>query len=368
MKRIGYIYEKIIDVGNIEFAIKKACEHKKKNGFIRNLLENKTYYANEIRNLLLKGDFKPSIIKHKQVKEQMKVRDIAVPKFYPDQIVHWAICLQLHHIFMKDMYLYNCGSVPGRGSLYAKKYVEKVYQKVRDKKSYTLKLDIKKYFNTINHEKLESLFAKRIKDQKVLNMLHNIIDCGENGLPIGFYTSQWFSNFYLVELDHYIKEVLHIKYYVRYVDDMVLIDTNKRKLHKAVKQIQEYLDNNGYGVRLKENWQVWKTFTRPLDFIGYKFYKDYTLLRKRILKKMKRQLGRVKREKTLRIVRARALSSFMGWLYHTSNSRSFYMKHIKPICSKKWVGRIISHDAKRRNKNDSKKRNRCESRTNEKKT
>lgn len=352
MKRIGYIYEKITDVKNIEFAIKKACEHKAKNKFIKSLLANKEHYALKIKELLESGNFKPLIIKHKKIREQTKIRDIAVPKFYPDQIIHWAVCLQLHQIFMKDMYLYNCGSVPGRGGICAKKYIEKVYGKLKNKKSYTLKLDIKKYFNNINHKKLESLFAKKIKDKKVLQLIHNIIDCGESGLPIGFYTSQWFSNFYLVELDHYIKEQLHIKYYVRYVDDMVLIDTSKRKLHRAVNQIQEYLDINGYDVKLKGNWQVWKTFTRPLDFIGYKFYKDYTLLRKQILKKLKRQVGRVKREKTLRIVRARALCSYMGWLKHASNSRSFYMKHIKPVCSKKWVGRIISHDSKRSNKND----------------
>ena len=176
MKRIGYIYEKIIDVKNIEFAIKKACEHKTKNKFIQNLLANKEAYALKIRKLLEDGRFKPLIIKHKKIKEQTKVRDIAVPKFYPDQIIHWAVCLQLQQIFMKDMYLYNCGSVPGRGGICAKKYVERVYNKLNNRKSYTLKLDIKKYFNNINHEKLESLFAKKIKDEKVLKLIHNIVE------------------------------------------------------------------------------------------------------------------------------------------------------------------------------------------------
>ena len=361
MKRIGYIFEKIINVENIKFAIVKACEHKKKTRFIEKLLNNKTYYAQQIRDMILIGDFVPTIVKHKKVKDQTKERDVAVPKFYPDQVIHWAVCLQLHQLFMKSMYLYNCGSVPERGGLYAKKYIEKVHEKLRSKKSYTLKLDIRKYFNNVNHKKLEELFEKRIKDKKVLAMLHNIINCGEKGLPIGFYTSQWFANFYLMELDHYIKEELHIKYFARYVDDMVLIDTNKKKLHKARIKIQEYLKTNAYGVELKDNWQLWKTFTRPLDFIGYRFYENYTVLRKRIFKKMKRQVSRIKKEKTVRIVRARALSSYMGWLKYSSNSRSFYIKYIRPVCSKKWICRIISHDSKRRNNYDNQKWNKCKS-------
>ena len=76
MKRIGYIYEKITDVKNIEFAIKKACEHKAKNKFIKSLLANKEHYALKIKELLESGNFKPLIIKHKKIREQTKIRDI----------------------------------------------------------------------------------------------------------------------------------------------------------------------------------------------------------------------------------------------------------------------------------------------------
>lgn len=357
MKRIGYVYEKIIDIKNIEYAIVKACEHKEKKGYIRKLLDNKTIYAEYIKTLLISGKFKPTILAHKQVKDCGKQRDVAIPKFFPDQVIHWAICLQLNKVFMKGMYQFNCGSVPQRGVMYAKKYVERVYDKLKNTKSYTAQLDIKKYFSNISHEKLEELFAKRIKDKKVLDLIHIVLNCGEKGLPIGFYTSQWFANFYFMEVDHYIKEQLKIKYYVRYVDDMILIDTSKRKLHKAINALNIYLEKNRYLVIIKDNWQVWKTYTRPLNFLGYKFYKDYTILRLPILKKLKRQVRRVKKDGTLKIMRAVRLSSYIGWLRHTDNSKSFYLKYIKPVCSKKWIGRIISHDSKRRNKNDYKKRN-----------
>jgi RNA-directed DNA polymerase len=368
MKRIGYIYEKIIDIKNIEYAIVKACEHKKKKGYIVKLLNNKTIYAEHIQNLLISGKFKPTIVAHKQVKDTAKQRDVAIPKFYPDQIIHWAVCLQLNKVFMKGMYQFNCGSVPGRGVMYAKNYIERAYRNLDNKKSYTAQLDIKKYFSNISHEKLEELLAKRIKDKKVLDLIHTILHCGEKGLPIGFYTSQWFANFYFMEVDHFIKEKLRMKYYVRYADDMIMVDINKKKIHKAIRTLPAYLEENKYLVKIKDNWQIWKTFTRPLNFLGYKFYKGYTILRLCILKKLKRQLRRIKKDGTLRIIRATRISSYIGWLKHTDNSKSFYLKYIKPVCSKKWISRIISHDSKRRNQNDSKKWHKSKNRSIEEQT
>lgn len=86
------------------------------------------------------------------------------------------------------------------------------------------------------------MFAKRIKDKKVLNLIHTILDCGETGLPIGFYTSQWFANFYFMEVDHYIKEQLKIKYYARYMDDSYLINQDKEILKQILTEIKHFCD------------------------------------------------------------------------------------------------------------------------------
>ena len=352
MKRVGNIWENIIQIDNIDKAIKECCKHKKKTPFVIKLLDNTDYFAHEIQDILVNDKYIPTIMKHKQIKEGAKIRDITIPKFYPDQIIHWAVCLQLKPIFMKDMYEYNCGSIPNRGVIYAKKYVERVYNNLENKKSYTAKLDIRKYYGNISQEKLIELLEGKIKDKKVIALLKTIIKSGEKGLPIGFYTSQWLSNVYLTEVDHFIKEQLHIKYYVRYVDDLVWIDTNKRKLHKALIDLKEYLAKNNYNIEIKDNWQMWKTFSRPLDFLGYRFHKGYVDLRKNILKKLKRQLRRVEKEKTLIIVRAKRLNSYLGWLKQINNSKQFYEKYIIPICSKGWISRIISHNSKRENKNN----------------
>lgn len=81
----------------------------------------------------------------------------------------------------------------------------------------------------------------------------------------GNFTSQWFANFYLQDLDHYIKEKLKVKYYLRYMDDMLLFGRNKKELHKCRELVDEYLHKEG--LRLKENWQLFKTDSRPIDFL-----------------------------------------------------------------------------------------------------
>lgn len=99
-----------------------------------------------------------------------------------------------------------------------------------------------------------SLLAKHIKDRYVLNLLNTIVESGGDGLPIGYYTSQWLANFYLQGIDHYIKEELGVKYYVRYVDDMVFFDSNKRRLRHIIPLLTAHMLNEGYGLTLKDNW------------------------------------------------------------------------------------------------------------------
>lgn len=89
------------------------------------------------------------------------------------------------------------------------------------------------------------------------------------GYLFGNYTSQWFANFYLQDLDHYIKEELKVPYYVRYMDDMVLFHRNKKELHKIRTKIEEFLQKED--LKLKENWQLWKTDSRPIDFLRLSF-------------------------------------------------------------------------------------------------
>lgn len=277
MKRLGFLYEKICDIDNVYKAIDKVTEGRRNHKACKRILDNKEFYANLLQDRLLNETYKLGSSGHFMLtSKEGKVRKITVPRLFPDQVVHWSVCLVLKDLFSKGMYSHCIGSVEGRGGMAGKKYIDHIY--ATDKKiKYCMKLDIKQFYPSVKHDKLKSLFRKKIKDNQALRLLDAIVDSGgDEGLPIGFYTSQWFANFYLEELDHFIKEKLRIRHYVRYVDDMVMFDTNKRKLRKAKLAIDEFFIVNDYGLTIKENWQVWRLHSRPLDFLGYKFYKTKT--------------------------------------------------------------------------------------------
>lgn len=162
-----------------------------------------------------------------------KERIIYKPRFYPDQIVHWALMLQIEPLLMKGMYEFCCASVKGRGIMRGMRHIKKILVQDRKYTKYCLKLDIKKFYPSIDKQILKNKFRRILKDKDTLNLIDLIIDSGIEGIPIGNFTSQWFANFYLQDLDHFIKEHLKVKYYVRYMDDMVLFSNNKKNYERS---------------------------------------------------------------------------------------------------------------------------------------
>jgi hypothetical protein len=189
------------------------------------------------------------------------------------------------------------------------------------------------------------MFLRRIKDQDCLWLIDTIIDSSQ-GLPIGNYTSQWFANFFLQDLDHYIKEKLGIKYYIRYVDDLVLLGGNKKKLHKARKHISDYLQT--IGLILKSDWQVFKVNDRAIDFLGFRFFRNKTILRKRNALRIKRRIKKISKKDHLNYKDACAVISYWGWIKR-SDSYNFYQNEVKPIVTIGRAKRVVSMYAKAHN-------------------
>ena len=343
MKRVGYLYEKICDVDFIKTAITNAAKGKSNRPYIVKILSNIDGYARQIETMLRTQTVKLSPNSYCEIYDNscLKKRKITIPKFYPDQIIHWLLVMALQPIMERGMYRYCCGSIPNRGGIDAKAFVETAVHD--DKMRYVAKLDISKFFNNVRPRILLDMFRRKIKDAKILDLIEKVLANGGDCLPIGYYTSQWFSNFYLEGLDHYIKEQLHVKYYVRYVDDMVLIDSNKRKLHKALLKIDEYL--HGIGLAVKGNWQVWKINSRPIDFVGYRFYKNKTILRKRIFYRLCRRVRKIKKTGYITSHQAMSLLSLVGWLSHI-NGREFYKRCIYPYAPKNKLKKIVSNYTK----------------------
>jgi hypothetical protein len=323
----------------IRLAIRKASKGKTYKHYVRKVLENEEEYAIKIQDMLKNHTLKLSPNKQITIYDRScaKERIITVPKFYPDQIIHWVVMLVIEPVIKRGMYRYNCGSVPKRGGIEAKKYVAK---SIKDEKiRYVAKLDISKFFNSIKPKYLMPMFEHKIKDKEALELINAILINGGDQLPIGYYTSQWFSNFFLESFDHFIKEKLKIKYYVRYVDDMVMLDSNKRKLHKAIVAMDKWL--NVVRLKLKGNYQVWKVNSRPIDFVGFRIYKNKIFLRKKIFFRLCRRVRNVRKSKVITIKQAQGLLSLLGWLSHI-NAWRFYREHIYPYVPKSRIKHVIS--------------------------
>lgn len=157
---------------------------------------------------------------------------------------------------------------------------------------YILKMDVRKYFQNINKKILYSIIMRKIKDEKLLWLIREIIFStdGENeevGIAIGNYTSQVFANIYLNEVDQYIKHDLHIKYYFRYMDDSVILVHTKEEAKIALERIKKFLKEK-LGLELNSKTQIFKN-KQGVNFCGYKINEYRMKIRNRGKKKLKRK-------------------------------------------------------------------------------
>ena len=348
MKRYGYIYEKICDIDNIRTAIIKASTRKKKRRNVqRGSSLTSTSAQNTFQKLLIEQTYEPADYKEFSIFDgaTKKERVIYRPQFFPDQCIHWALILQIEPLLMKGMYKFSCGSIPGRGVIYGQKYMKKWITKDRKNTKYYLKLDIRKFYPSIDNEMLKGAFRAKIKDTKALWLIDKIIDSHPDaGVPIGNYTSQWFANFFLQGLDHFIKENLGVKYYMRYMDDMVLFGCNKKKLHKVRVAISEYL--KPMGLELKGNWQLSRVDDRAVDFLGFRFFRHKIILRKMNALRIRRRIKKVWKKQSPTYSDAAAVLSYLGWLKH-SDSYNYYQKYVKPYVNIKCLKEVIRNEIKK---------------------
>lgn len=350
MHRVGYLFEKIVSMENLKNAVLHATKGKKKRKNVQRFLENEDQKLLQLQKHLLDGSYKcmPYTIKTITDRGSGKVREIAVPKFYPDQIVQWAVMLQVERVLKKGMYEYSCASIRGKGLMYGFRKVKRVINEDKKNTKYCLSMDVRKFYPSINQDILMQKLRRKIKDEKTLNLLEKIVRSVPSGVPIGNYTSQWFANFYLTDLDHFIKEKLHVKYYVRYMDDLLCMGSNKRKLHQVRKAIDAFLA--GEKLCVKPNWQVYKlagskTSGRAIDFLGYQFFEGFIRLRGRTFLRATRRINRISHKKQLTSKDSSACISYVAKLERCSGN-AWYAKYFDEKFCIKSCKRAISKKAK----------------------
>ena len=237
-------------------------------------------------------------------------------------------------VFIKNTY----SSIRGRG---IHKCVKDLYKDLHnnvEETQYCLKLDIRKFYPSIDHEILYSIIQKKIKDKWLLTLLKGIIDSAE-GVPIGNYLSQFFANLYLTYFDHWIKEEVKCKYYYRYADDIVILDSDKSRLRNILIAIKFYF-HNILKLQIKPNYQVFPIEKRGIDFVGYIFRHKYILLRKSIKTKMFRLVNLYLNKKISKSTFESRMTSYRGWLKFCNS------KHISSIIEKTTNYRISTWNGK----------------------
>lgn len=281
MKRYNNLYKQILTIENLKLADKKARRGKRKQKGVIEHIDNEEKNILELHNLLKEKGFRTSKYKVFKISDG-KERIISQLPYYPDRIIHHAVLNIIEPIFISTFTANTYSCIKGRGVHKASFDLRKVLKDVNGTK-YCLKLDIKKFFPSISNDILKQMLRRKFKDKDLLYLLDDIID-SHSGVPLGNYTSQFFGNFYLTYFDHWVKEVLKVKYYFKYCDDMVILSDSKEQLWSYFRAIKEYLGIN-LKLEIKGSYQVFPVEKRGIDWVGYKHYHTHTLIRKSIKRK-----------------------------------------------------------------------------------
>lgn len=304
MKRINNLYDKICSLENLKLADQIAQKGKSKQYGVITHNKNREENISKLHTMLIAGEFKTSSYSTFKVFEP-KERDVYRLPFFPDRIVHHAIMnvLEPHFVSVFTQDTYSC--IKGKGIHAA---VRKMKETLKDVPGtqYCLKMDIRKFYPSVDHEILKTLLRRKFKDRDLLILLDSIIDSAD-GLPIGNYLSQYFANFYLAYFDHWLKEVKRVKYYFRYADDLAILSDNKPELHALLSEIRIYLKRN-LNLDVKGNYQIFPVESRGIDFLGYRFYHSHTMLRKSIKKSFARAVAKKAKRPTI--------AAYKGWAKH----------------------------------------------------
>lgn len=386
MKRVGGLWEKLISMENAISAIENGTINKRSDQIVRRKLgyndrnpdhvgklcpSKVNSHAKRLIQILEEGWIHHAFRQKMVCPPRGKRRDINCPTL-TDHLIHWMIIQTVRPLIMRGMYDHTYGSIPGRGIDGARATVERWVQHDSTAK-YFVKLDIRKFYPSIDQDILFSAYRKIIKDEKYLSVLHTLIRAVPSGIPIGAYPSQWNGNFYLQPLDHHIVQDLYktrrgkrtnfVRHYLRYMDDMLLIGTSKRDLEKAVREIIRYCREE-LKIEIKASWEIKliastkidangkkivEPHTAPIDICGYRFYKDHTEARGGIFLHASRLATgiakRLEQEGYVRLVDAEGLVSLCGWFEH-ADSEYFLSHYVNAKVSVNFLKGVISYASK----------------------
>lgn len=366
------LFNSICSMDNLYRAYQNAKSGKGWYKEVKQIEKRPFYYLAGLQYMLKNHLFKTSEYEIFILNEGKKKRDVYKLPFFPDRIAQWAILQVIEPFLLANMTADTYSAIPGKGiqpivddlrGHYKTKIVDGKKKSVwvpsilltdEENTRYCYKIDLHHYYQSINHEVLKQKFRKVFKDPELLWLLDEIADSintateedlielslsGEievdpnTGIPIGNYMSQYSGNFYLSSFDHWVKEKLHVKHYYRYMDDVVIFASSKEELHEIHRKVTAYTRDYLH-LNIKGNYQIFPTKVRGVDFVGYRFFGEYTLLRKSTAINFKRKMRacRKKMENNIPPTYSEwcSFNSYKGWLGNCDSYRLF-KKYMEPL-------------------------------------
>jgi RNA-directed DNA polymerase len=285
MKRAADLLEKVADFDNLRLAFWKAATGKRHANQVQIFAKNLDKNLLALRAQLISGEIDVGNYRYFKIFEP-KERQICASAFH-EQVIHHALMNVCHDRFERFQVFDSYASRKGKGQFAA---LERA-KICTAKNEWFLKLDIRKFFDSVPHDVLKAQLARLFKDSAILRLFYSIIDSYEaspaRGLPIGNLTSQYFANHFLAELDHFLKEKMRVKNYVRYMDDLVVWSNDKNFLKNCLTEIQFFVENELH-CQLKP--PLLNRTSLGLPFLGYRVFpntmKLTTQSKRRFFRKM----------------------------------------------------------------------------------
>ncbi len=347
MKRYGNLYEKVFEFGNLLKALREASDSKRFRPDVSEFNYNREKEIFTLSDALQNKTYKPGDYHTFYITDPKKRLISAAP--FRDRVVHHALCQIIEPLFDNQFIRHSYANRPGKGSHRALALCTKFCRQY----PFVLKCDIQKYFPSIDHEILFQLIQRRIKCPDTLWLIKTIIQNSNpqeervcyfpgddlftpferwHGIPIGNLTSQYFANIYLNGFDHFIKEILRCKAYIRYVDDFIIFSDDKKYLNSLIPQLQHYLNT----LRLKLHPQKChvSAVKDGVSFLGWQVFAGHRRLKRktglRIQKKVKQLTGEYEQQLAgVKDIKA-SLASWKGHLKH-GDTGGLQLRLLKPL-------------------------------------
>jgi len=298
MRRAGHLWPRIVAFESLRLAALRAARSKRTARGVALFLADLEPEILKLRRELEAGAWRPGRAFTFEIHDP-KTRTITAAPFR-DRVVHHALMDALEPVFERRMVFETFACRRGKGTHRALRHARGLVRRY----PWFLKLDVRKCFDSLDHEVVLETVARVVKDRRVLELCRHIVEKGGRegvGLPIGNLTSQWFCNLVLDRLDHFVKEGLRIPGYVRYMDDFVLFDRAKGRLRGAHDSVRAFLLER-LRLRIKDRATVLAPASEGLPFLGWRIFRGTVRLQGRNLRRLRARVKmRLWEERTGRI-------------------------------------------------------------------